>query len=372
MAENSVIVIHDSFAIKGGGERSTLTIVEHLADALCYGFATIDGFDPAEFTSKKLYDLQAAGRFPGQRFLKFFFAFRHGAKLLRNYDTVVYTGIMSVTAIRHHPHGRNIFYCFTPPRFVYDGYDFHMVRLSTLKRLFMRAYIPVLRRLYEAAVRRMDCVIADSVTVQKRLATYLDVPSVVVYPPCNVNRFIWRGQGDYYLSTARVEPLKRVELVVKAFIQAPDKKLVVVSGGSELERLQRLAADSPNITFTGWVDEEKLLELMGNCIATLYMPINEDFGMSPVESMSAGKPVIGVQEGGVMETVVDGETGFLTPTDPQVEDVVEAVRQLTPERALAMRDACRKRSLLFSEEAFVEAMRAVIAGECNASFPETG
>jgi len=182
----------------------------------------------------------------------------------------------------------------------------------------------------------------------------------VVYPPCETEHFIWQGQEDFYLSTARLDSLKRVDLIVKAFIKMPGKKLVVTSGGPELGKLKRLACDASNVSFTGWVGEGELQRLVGNSIATIYVPKEEDFGMSPVESMSAGKPVIGVAEGGLLETVVDKETGFLLRPDPREEDIIGAIRKMDGSMALEMRGACEERAQQFDVKIFIEKMRNVM------------
>ena len=99
---------------------------------------------------------------------------------------------------------------------------------------------------------------------------------------------------------------------------------------------------------------------MGNAIATLYMPMDEDFGMSPVESMAAGKPVIGVAEGGIKETIIDGITGTLLPTNPTSEHVIDAVSNLTPVRAAQMRQDCEERATIFERSVFFEKMRQLL------------
>ena len=208
----------------------------------------------------------------------------------------------------------------------------------------------------------MQVIVANSQTVRDRIRSYLGRKAEVIYPPCDLAAFRWRGQQGFYLSTARLSPLKRVDKIVEAFLQMPDKKLVVASGGEELPRLVRLAAGAPNITFLGWVSEEKLRELMGEAIATIYIPVAEDFGMSPVESMAAGKPVIGVAEGGLLETVIDGETGILLPPALSVDAVVKAVVEMTPSKAAAMRTACIFRSEQFSKERFIAGLQRVIRG----------
>jgi len=168
---------------------------------------------------------------------------------------------------------------------------------------------------------------------------------------------------------------------VKTFKNMPDKRLVVVSGGSDLPKIKRIAGDASNIEISGWVDEATLENLMGRCIATVYIPREEDFGISPVESMAAGKPVIGVQEGGVIETVGDDDMmsqgtsaihdslkrsaqitscGILIAPEPQEEDVVDAVKWLTPERAQQMRASCERKAQQFGTDVFVENMMKII------------
>jgi glycosyltransferase involved in cell wall biosynthesis len=155
---------------------------------------------------------------------------------------------------------------------------------------------------------------------------------------------------------------------VKAFLKLPDKKLIVTSGGSEYARLTKLAGNASNITFTGWVTEDKLRELIGNAIATLYIPKDEDFGMAPVESMAAGKPVIGTREGGLRETIVPGETGLLLSPNVSAEEIIDAVALLTKTKALEMRRACEERAQLFRKQLFIDKMNNVWAGQINKDY----
>ena len=213
----------------------------------------------------------------------------------------------------------------------------------------------------------MDLIIANSENVRKRLAQFVGVAAQVIHPPCDVDGHRWLGQRDYYLSTARLEPLKRVELLIEAFRRMPDLRLVVASGGSEEKRLRALAADADNIEFTGWLDRAQLRTLIGHCIATLYIPRDEDFGMSPVESLAAGKPVIGVAEGGLLETVADGQSGQLIAGEPTIDDIIAAVRGMSPGRAASMRALCEQRATAFSEQRFLQQIGQVISSGLRVS-----
>jgi glycosyltransferase involved in cell wall biosynthesis len=354
------IVLHDVFRMKGGGERMALILAQHLADALCYGYSTPESFDLSVLKHHKLYDLHAQGGPFGLRMIKLMHAFRRKTEFLREYDVAIYQGFFTPLAVHNHTRGPNIYYCNAPPRFAYDQYDFHMSLLPFWKRTLSRAYMPHLRKVYEAAVDKMDVVVANSRNIKMRIRSYLNVETVIVHPPCDTRSYKWLGQEDYYLSTARLDPLKRVDVIVEAFKLMPDRKLVICSGGSEAEKLRKLAADAPNIRFTGWIDESVYQELVGKCLATVYIPTDEDYGLSPVESMAAGKPVIGVQEGGLLETVLEGETGLLVPSDPTPEQVVEAVLAIDKERALEMRPRCEERAKAFDTDVFLKKMKEIL------------
>ena len=141
-----------------------------------------------------------------------------------------------------------------------------------------------------------------------------------------------------------------------------------------MAKIKRMTEKAQNIDVLGWVDDEKLCDLIGRCIATIYIPRDEDFGISPVESMAAGKPVIGVQEGGLLETVggrgpevgkglLITDCGILVPKEPEVVDVIEAVEWMTPKRVLAMRGSCEERAKRFDTALFLQKMRDVIEGK---------
>ncbi|GAB6040559.1 glycosyltransferase [Endothiovibrio diazotrophicus] len=359
MASHGVL-IHDYFAIRGGGERLCLLMAQGLGLDLCYGYRTEESYPPEAFHGLAIHDLGVRLHHPGLRSFALAHAYRRRTQFLDNYDTAIYSGVVTPLAVENHPRGRNLHYCHTPPRFIYDQRDYFMAQTPAWQRPVLHALIAYLRPRYEAAIAKMDRIIVNSENIRQRVEHYLGRNSTVVYPPCDTERFSWGGNGDYYLSTARLDGLKRVDRIVRAFRELLDRRLIVTSGGPELQRLKRIAAGAPNIEFTGWVDEPQLRQLVGHAIATIYIPAQEDFGMAPVESMAAGKPVIGVDEGGLRETITDGETGILLPAPPTPEAIAEAVHRLDAERAGTMRAACEERAQKFRTEAFLAGMRSVI------------
>ena len=199
----------------------------------------------------------------------------------------------------------------------------------------------------------MDVILADSKNVQNRIQKFLGLESTVLYPPCDVDKFNWMGQEGYYLSTARLTSYKRVDIIIQAFIKLPQKRLVIASTGPDEKRLKQLAEGFDNIQFTGDINDNELKNLIGNSIATIYIPKDEDFGISPVESMAAGKPVIGSGEGGLLETEIHGETGWLSSPNISVEELVQMLDAANPKLARSMRFSCEKQATGFRTELFI-------------------
>jgi glycosyltransferase involved in cell wall biosynthesis len=356
-------VLYDFLHCRGGAEMVTLALARGLPGAdLGFGYRDPAHFPDAELADLHCVDLGVRARFPGARTVAGIWAYRHRTRMLRRYHWVLYSGSVAPEAVYNHPAGLNLYYCHTVPRFAYDLRQHYETSGPLPRRLGARLFGAWMRSSYPRALRRMDRVIANSENVRGRLLRYIGIDAEVVHPPCDVAGYRWRGQGDYYLSTARLEPYKRVDLLVEAFRAMPERRLVITSGGSREQELRRMAAGAPNIQLTGWVERRRLRELVGSCIATLYVPRDEDFGISPVESMAAGKPVIGVAEGGLLETLIQGETGILLEPEPSAADLVAAVTAMTPGRARALRAACERRAWAFSAERFLERMRALVAG----------
>ena len=355
------ILLYDFLAVPGGAEKLTFTLLESLPNVpLCCAFRNKAAFPDEILPKAGFLDLKAASNLPVWRILKVMHAFERKTSFLNDYDWALFSGIYAPLAVRNRSRGPNLLYCHTIPRFAYDLKAFYLSRLPFFLRPAFYGLVRLMRHRYKRALGRMDGIIANSHNVKKRLETYLGRTATVIHPPVNTERFCWMGQKDHYVSLARLENFKRVDLIVDAFRQMPEKKLVVTSSGSEMRRLKKLASDAPNIHFTGWQTEAQLCRWIGNAIAAIYIPMDEDFGMSPVESMAAGKPVIGVAEGGLLETVVPNQTGILLEPPPTVDAIMAAVYDLTPERALEMRPACETRARLFTREIFLGKMRTII------------
>jgi len=352
-------VLHDYLQVNGGAERLVVALAGGLTDFELGVSGVYPGFrGTGDLGSVEPRVLAGpCGILPRIPRALLTFANR---RLTATAESVLYSGIYAPLAVKWQQRGRKLMYCHTPPRFAFDRESDYLDRVSPLFRPGLKMAIGRFRAAYLAAVGEMDQVVTNSQHVRERLLRQAGIDSLVVHPPIDVSRFRWRGQGGYYLSVGRLEPAKRVDRIVEAFRKMPDKRLIVASGGTQLARLKRVAAGASNIRFTGWVDRATLVELVGNAIACLYVPEDEDFGMSAVEAMAAGKPVISVDEGGLRECVVDGETGILVPADPPPGMIADAVERMDGATASGMRAECEAWAQRFSNERFLSVMERLV------------
>ncbi|GAB6124834.1 glycosyltransferase [Humidesulfovibrio idahonensis] len=357
------IILHDYIDATDGGSRLCLELGRGLGAPLLCGFV------------RKGHPYLEAGYPPGLRtllptlpipllrqyLLAQAFAGR-GAVLVADHRTAIFSGTYAPLAVLQQPkQDGNVLYCHTPPRFLYDDAEMFLRGVAAPLRGPLRYFCDWLRPRYEAAVAQMDVVVANSQTVRERIARLLRREAVVVSPPCATSTFQWRPAAGYYLSHVRLDRLKRVDRVISAFLAMPDRSLVITSNGPETRPLLRLARGAPNIRFVGPLSETRYREALAGCIATINVAWAEDFGMSAVESMASGKPVIAARGGGLAETVVHGWTGTLLSPDPDPDEVRDAVLALGPTRAAAMREECQRRARCYDTAHFLTAMRSVIA-----------
>lgn len=211
--------------------------------------------------------------------------------------------------IRPPPGAIHICYCLAPTRYVW-GFEDYAARegLSSTVRLLLRPLLAGLRRWDLAAARRVDHFIAISSDIQRRIARFYERESVIIYPPVDLQRFAPApAPGDYFVSVGRLIPYKRVDLAVRVCGQL-NLPLWVGGAGRDRERLQGMAG--PQVKFLGRVPEADLPEVLAHCRAFIF-PGLEDFGITPVQALAAGRPVIAYAGGGALDIVQDGVNGVL-------------------------------------------------------------
>lgn len=246
-----------------------------------------------------------------------FYPFAFETLLFDQYDLVISVTSSFAKSIITKPDTKHICILLTPSRYLLlYPHPFEKGLFSFL----LSPYLSFIRRWDKIAAQRPDHIIAISDTVSKRCKTYYHRESTVIHPPFDVNywmslknflnpqsRLLPKGWDTYYLVVSRLEPYKKVDLVIKAFNQLPQRRLVVVGTGSLLAYYKSLSRE--NTIFLQDIDDSRLASLYTNANALIMMQ-EEDFGYTALESQFFGCPVLAFGEGGVRETVIEGKTGI--------------------------------------------------------------
>lgn len=245
-------------------------------------------------------------------------------------------------------------YCHTPMRYVWDRFDDYFPR--GLKRTALRPVAAWLRRWDASTAAEVTKFVANSRFVRDRVARYYRREAEVIHPfvddaylaaPLNEDR------DDVHVVVSALVPYKRVDLAIDA-AEAAGKRLVVIGGGPLLPRLRERS--SPNVRFLGAVSREVIIEQLGRA-RSLILPGVEDFGITPLEAMALGTPVVALGEGGVRDTVVPGVTGIFF-----AEGTVNSLRRALEEaeRSDWDRAAIRAHAASFSRARFHRQLAGVL------------
>ncbi|MEK7061932.1 MAG: glycosyltransferase [Patescibacteria group bacterium] len=344
-----IAIITDFLTQLGGAERVILALTKIFPDApiytLFYNQEKIGSF----FTGQKIKPL-----FTNQLFCKFYkqllvlYPFLFKQLKLKEYDIIISVTSALAKGIKKEKGQIHICYCNTPTRFLWiDKYDYIATAVPMGLQWLMRIIVPWLQKVDFHSAQTVDYFIANSQEVAKRIKKYYHRESAIIYPPVDTEFFsLQTKKQDYYLMSGRVAPYKRFDIAVKAFSNMPEKKLIIAGAGPELEKLKQIAGE--NIQFLGRVYDEKLKKLYQNARAYIFTPL-EDFGITPVEAMSCGTPVIAYGEGGALETVQANESGiFFTQQTP--ESLAKAISDFEQKKfnPKAVRDV----ALRFCQERF--------------------
>jgi glycosyltransferase involved in cell wall biosynthesis len=201
----------------------------------------------------------------------------------------------------------HICYCHSPVRYAWDLRKEYLSGLSLPKRIVSALTLAYIRKWDLGTSKRVDLFIANSKNVAERIKRIYNRDSVVIYPPVDTGSFTpEENKDDYYFTTLRVVPYKRLDLIIDTFNLLSDKKLVVAGEGPALEKLKKKAGS--NIRFVGFVEKSELVRLMQKAKGFI-LAAEEDFGITSLEAQCCCTPVIAYRKGGYLETVVEGKTG---------------------------------------------------------------
>ncbi|HCI81209.1 MAG TPA: glycosyl transferase [Ktedonobacter sp.] len=307
-----VALVHDYLNQMGGAERVVLALHEIFPDAPLYTSI----YDPERVDAAfRNIDIRTTfmQKLPmvtkhHQPYLPFY-PFAMESLDLRGYDLVLSSSSAFGKGVITRPETLHICYCHTPMRWCWNYEEYvEREKLGGVARKILPPIITGLRIWDQVSASRVDSFIANSPVVAERIRKYYRREAVVIPPPVEASRFPFDPNvvpEDYFLILSRLIPYKRIDLAIEACnqLQLP---LVIIGGGRDLERLQRLAG--PTIRFLGHLSDEDVIHYFTHCRAFLF-PGEEDFGITPLEAQVAGRPVIAYGAGGALASIVDGVTG---------------------------------------------------------------
>ncbi|MBU9854256.1 glycosyltransferase family 4 protein [Rahnella bonaserana] len=254
------------------------------------------------------------------------------------------------------PDQLHISYVHSPIRYAWD-FQHQYLRESGLnkglKGKLARWFLHKIRIWDYRTAHGVDHFIANSQFIARRIKKVYGRDADVIYPPVDVERFtLQENKEDFYFTASRMVPYKRIDLIVEAFSQMPDKKLVVIGDGSEMAKIKAKAGR--NIEILGYQPDEVMQDYMRRAKAFVFAA-EEDFGITPVEAQASGTPVIAFGKGGVLETIRPyGEknaTGVFF-AEQTAESLIKAVRHFDKIQESILPLDCRENALKFSGERF--------------------
>ena len=287
--------------------------------------------------------------------------------LAKLYDFYIIEGDWAMSGISHNK--PNLWYIHSPIREIWDLREF--TRKNNVKPALRQAFdiwVTYNRHLNKKYADSANGLVCNSRNTQDRIKKFLNKDAQVIYPPVQTGEFNYKKNGDYWLSVNRLINHKRVDLQTKAFLSLPLEKLVIVGSYEQSRHFKRYAQRCKqtmpaNIKIVSWVAQNELADLYANCKGFITTSKDEDFGLTAVEAMASGKPVVAPNEGGYKESVVNGKTGILID-DIDVNKLVAAIKEIgkNPE---SYKEPCLARAKEFDTAVFIAKIKQQIASVYN-------
>ena len=328
---DDVGLVHDWLPVYAGAERVLEQMIHVFSDAQLYSLIDFVPEEQRDFLQGKSVETSFLQQLPfAERAYRYYLPVAPLAIEqfdLSDHEVVVSSSYAVAKGALTRPDQLHVSYVHSPIRYAWDLYHDYLSADGVGERLRNLIARPILHymRLYDVCTApRVDVFIANSEHVARRIWNTYRRQAHVVYPPVEVDRFsLQTEKDDYYLTTSRLVSYKRVDLIVRAFNEMPERELIVIGDGPEFEKLKQLAG--ANVTMLGHQPNDAVTRYMENARAFVFAA-EEDFGIVPVEAQACGTPVIAYGRGGATETVVSETTGVFF-RQQEVAPLKQAVRR---------------------------------------------
>lgn len=363
MNGKKVALVHNWLTIRGGSENVLFELSKIYSNAPIYTLV----YDAKKFPELKDKTVNTSWLqhipwlkwhhefFPPLRYLIWRYT------KLNGYDLVITNSSSENKAIRT-PGALHIAYIHTPPHYYWRYFKEYLAnpgfgKLDPIARLFLRLLNPLLQKLDYKSAQNPDFLLANSKFIQSQVKQYYNRDSTVLYPLVDTHRFsshLSPSTNPYYLAFGRQTVFKKFDLIIDSFNQL-GLNLKIAGTGPEHDNLKKIAGS--NVELLGYVSDEELVNLVNGAKACVFAN-EEDFGITWVESMSAGVPAICYGSGGALETVLDGKTGVLF-NEQNPESVIDAVHKT--EKIVWNQEIIKTQAQKFSANNFRKNLKNILA-----------
>lgn len=351
-----VALVHDWLVSEGGAERALLYFHKLFPEAPIYTLVYDEQKAPAwtrDCDIRTTYLQSWPGAKSHHKVMLQFMPKAWESLDLTSYDLVLSSCAACCKGVITRPDAVHVCYCHSPIRYVWDLYYEYLEGTDPVRRFAMKRVIPKIRQWDYLAAQRVDYFLSNSDYVGRRIRKFYRRDSTTVFGATPVHAAQVREPGGYYLVVSRFVHYKRVDLAIEACNRLGRRLVIAGSGGEEEQHLKELAGST--VEFRGRVSDEEMTDLYAGADAFLFPGI-EDFGLTPLEAMGSGVPVLAYGEGGVCETVVDGETGLFFH-EQTADSLIACIERFECEGVSLSREQICEYARRFSEEEFMERVK---------------
>lgn len=357
-----VVLLHDWITSFRGGERVLEAFCEMFPQAPIYTLVHVSGSVPNSIEKHRIQS-SFLNSVPGigqhyRKFLPLFPLAADSLKIVEEADLVLSSSHCVIKGVKKPPGAKHLSYIHSPMRYIYDQYEVYFGPGTPIaQRVAAKMVRGYLTQYDLKSNENVDRMLANSAFVQQRIEKFYGLSSRVVHPFVDLGDFKEiqnhpPTKEDYFVMVTAFAPNKRVDLAIQTFNRL-GLKLKIVGGGQQAKMLHDMAG--PNIEFKQNIDRQGVIKLLARAQALIF-PGVEDFGITPLESLAAGTPVIAFGAGGVLETLNSDVALFFD--EPQVESLEKAVRKFS--QIKWQREVLIAQAQKFSKEKFIESMQTEI------------
>ena len=289
-----------------------------------------------------------------------------------NYDLVISSSYLAAKGVITGPEQLHVCYCHSPVRYAWDLQHQYLTQAKLgfgIKGMIARTILHYIRMWDLRSALGVDHFIANSGFVANRIDKLYRRKATIIHPPVDTDQFqCCEAKEDFYVVAGRMVPYKRTDLIVRAFSRTPNRRLVVIGDGPEMEKVRAVAG--PNVELLGFLDNVTLAEYVQRAKALVFAA-EEDFGIVPVEAMACGTPVIAFGKGGVTESVVNGKHGLFFDSQTE-ESLLEALDLFESQADFGkfVPSELRRRSMEFSSTRFIFELTTSVETWLQQKWPE--